>query len=296
MPIAARQRPPAGTLFLDHIAHFVADLAAAAQALEALGFTVTAPSAQHTRDGPAGTSNVCVMLEQGYLEFLAPTADTPNAQRLRDAMRRYPGVHLACFGTPAASEEHARLGRHGFDPLPPAQLERPVSIGGAAQTARFEIVRAPPDRMPEGRIQFAEQLTPELLWQPQLVKHANAVCKLACVLVVAANPAGAAARWARFAALLPQPAGAYVDLATARGHVLIGTAENWSALLGDAPRAPALAGYAIECGAPEALARRCSRLGLAPKRIRPQLYSVLLPPALGAAWVFGTRRALGFPL
>lgn len=293
MPIAARQRPPAGTLVLDHVSHFVPDLAAAAHALEVLGFSVTAPSAQSTQNGPAGASNVCVMLDAGYLEFLAPTADTPNAQRLRITMQRYPGVHLACFGTPAAEEEHARLGWHGFDPLPLVQLERPVALHGASRTARFKVVRVPPERMPEGRIQFVEQLTPELLWQQQFVKHANGVRRLACVLVVAQDPIETAARWARFAALLPQPAGAYVDLATSRGHALIGTAESWTALLGDAPEAPALAGYALECSDPGALAARCQSAGFALRRLRRDLYAVQLPAALGGAWVFGSHAALG---
>jgi spermidine synthase len=102
MGAAAAQMPPPGGLSVDHVSHFVPDLGAAARALEALGFTVTPESAQRTQEGPAGTSNVCVMLEHGYLEFLAPTADTPNAQRLRATMQRYPGVHLCCFGTPDA--------------------------------------------------------------------------------------------------------------------------------------------------------------------------------------------------
>lgn len=292
MPIAARQRPPSGTLLLDHVSHFVPDLAAAARALEVLGFTVTAPSAQSTQDGPAGTANVCVMLEAGYLEFLAPTAATPNAERLRATMQRYPGVHLACFGTPAAEEEHARLGWHGFDPLPLVQLERPVTLHGENRTARFKVVRVPPERMPEGRIQFVEQLTPELLWQPELVAHANGVRKLVCVLVVAEDTVNTAARWARFAALLPQPAGAYVHLATARGHVLFGTADSWSTLLGDAPAAPALAGYALECTDPAALAARCQSAGFALRLLRRDLYAVQLPAALGGAWVFGNATAL----
>lgn len=292
MTVAARQRPPPGTLFLDHVSHFVADLAAAARTLAKLGFTVTAPSAQRTQDGPAGTANVCVMLESGYLEFLAPIADTPNAARLRAAMQRYPGVHLACFGTPAAAEEHARLGRHGFDPLPLVQLERPVAAGGSLQSARFGVVRLPPERMPEGRIQFVEQHTPELLWQPHLLRHANRAARLACVFVVASDPLEAAARWAQFAALLPRPAGNYVHLATARGHVLIGTAEAWSAMLGDAPAAPGLAGYALECRDPVGLAALCEAEGFALRRLRRELYAVQLPAALGGAWVFGTRAAL----
>ena len=73
------------------------------------------------------------------------------------------------------------------------------------------------------------------------------------MFVVADDPVAAAARWARFAALLPRPAGAFVHLQAARGHVLVGTRESWSALLGDAPAAPALAGYALECRDPAIL-------------------------------------------
>src|SRR5688572_2393040 len=153
MQTANRQRPPPGTVFLDHVSHFVPDLDAAAGALHALGFTVTPVSAQQTQDGPAGTSNVCVMLKEGYLEFLAPTADTANAARLRTAMLRYPGVHLACFGTPAAEDEHARLGWHGFEPQPPVHLERPIELDGRHVHARFNVARPGPETMPEGRIQ-----------------------------------------------------------------------------------------------------------------------------------------------
>lgn len=295
MQTANRQRPPPGTVFLDHVSHFVPDLDAAARALQALGFSVTPVSAQQTQDGPAGTSNVCVMLEEGYLEFLAPTADTPNAARLRTTMLRYPGVHLACFGTPAAEDEHARLGWHGFEPQPLVQLERPVEIDGTQASARFKVARAAPDKMPEGRIQFVEHLTPEALWQSCYLGHANGVTRLACVFAVADDTKQVAARWARFAALLPQRAGRFAHLETARGHVLIGTRADWVALLGDAAPAPGLCGYALECKEPPALVSRCERLGMRLRRVRDNLYAAMLPDALGGAWIFGTRQALAFP-
>jgi hypothetical protein len=214
MGVSTQQIPPPGGLFVDHVSHFVPDLGAAARALEALGFAVTPESAQQTQDGPAGTSNVCVMLEQGYLEFLAPTADTPNAQRLRTTMQRYPGVHLCCFGTPDAEGEHTRLQAHGFEPLPLVHLSREVQSGIKAQ---FKVVRAAPSKMPEGRIQFVQHQTPEHLWRAQYLGHTNNVVKLACVFVVADDPADCAARWAEFAALLPRPAGGYVHLQASRG-------------------------------------------------------------------------------
>jgi hypothetical protein len=289
MGAAAAQSPPPGGLVLDHVSHFVPELPAAARALEALGFAVTPASAQRTQDGPAGTSNVCVMLEHGYLEFLAPTMDTPNAQRLRATMARYPGVHLCCFGTPDAEGEHHRLGNHGFSPLPMVNLQRETA---ERQTAKFQVVRCPPEKMPEGRIQFVQQLTPEALWRPQYLGHTNNVVKLACVFVVARDPVAASARWAQFAALLPRPAGDFVHLPTARGHVLIGRRENWNALLGDAPAAPAIAGYALECRDPTILVSRCKLLGLALRKLRDNLYAVSLPAALGGAWLFGTRQSL----
>ena len=292
MSVAAQQLPPPGSLIVDHVSHFVPDLGAAAHALEALGFAVTPESAQQTQDGPAGTSNVCVMLEHGYLEFLAPTMDTPNAQRLRATMQRYPGVHLCCFGTPDAEGEQARLQSHGFQPQPLVQLSREVQPG---VKAKFKVVRAAPEKMPEGRIQFVQHLAPEAIWRPQYLGHTNNAVKLACVFVVADDPVDAAARWAHFGALLPRPAGAYVHLATSRGHVLVGSRDSWATLLGDAPAAPALAGCALECRDPAILLSRCKALGLPTRKLRDDLYAVALPSALGGAWIFGTRKGLGLP-
>lgn len=292
MSIAEAQLPPPGGLIVDHVAHFVPELDAARRALEALGFAVTPPSAQRTQDGPAGTSNVCVMLEQGYLEFLAPTMDTPNAAKLRAAMARYPGVHLCCFGTPDAEGEFRRLADHGFAPLPVVELARETA---ERMTARFKVVRTAPEAMPEGRIQFVQHFTPEAIWRPQYLGHTNNAVKLACAFVVAEDPAAAAARWARFSSLLPAPAGGYVHLAATRGHVLFGTQAQWRALLGAAPAGPALAGYALECRDPAILASRCRRLELPLRELRRDLYTVQLPAALGGSWIFGSRQSLGLP-
>lgn len=281
--------PAPGELVLDHVAHFVPDLVAARGALQAMGFAVTPESAQSSPDGPAGTSNVTVMLPQGYLEFLAPTMDTPNAARLRATMSRYCGVHLACFGTPAAAAEHARLATHGFAPLPLVELSRQTETG----RAQFKLIRCAPEAMPEGRVQFVEHLSPEVIWHERWMGHANGVRKLACVFVVADDPVAVAARWAHFAALLPRPAGRFVHLRTDRGDVLVGRRGEWEQLFGDkVPAAPALAGYALECEDPEGLARRVLLAGAAVRKLRPRLFAAGLPAALGGNWVVGTAAAL----
>src|ERR1700741_1723162 len=161
MTVAERPRPPAGRPWLDHLGHFVPDLDAAAAVWESLGFAVTPVSVHQVGGKPAGTSNRCVMLEQGYLELLAPTMETPNAQRVRERMKRFVGVHLACFGTPDAAAEHARLGAHGFEPEPLVQLQRKIETGDAVG---FRVVYVPPGKMPEGRVQNCEHLTPQHVW------------------------------------------------------------------------------------------------------------------------------------
>jgi hypothetical protein len=284
MSVAERQRPDPGELFLDHVAHFVPDLGAAAALLESLGFVVTPESAHATPEGPAGTSNRCLMLDEGYIEILAPTLDTEKARRVRAHMARYAGVHLACFGTPSAEFEHPRLADHGFEPLPMVRLERELDVNGETRQARFGVVYAPPEKMPEGLIQYVEQLTPENLWQPRYLAHSNGVLGLSALYVVAEDPIAVAARWARFSGLLPYPEGKLIRLDCSRGRVLVGTREALSDLLEDVPAAPALAGYALKFGDPAAFAGRCESAGLRVKKTGDRR-SVALPPTLGGAWL-----------
>jgi hypothetical protein len=277
MNAADRQRPPAGELCLDHLGHFVPDLDAAAAVWEKLGFSVTPTSVHQVGGKPAGTSNRCVMLEEGYLELLAPTADTPNAQRVRDRMKRFVGIHLACFGTPTADAEHQRLSAHGFEPEPVVRLERKIETG---DTVRFAVVYVPPDKMSEGRVQYCEHLTPREVWRERYVNP----FALRAVYVVADEPEEAAARWGRFGGLLPRAEDGFVRLDTARGRVVIGTRTRLSQILGEVPPAPALAGYALGCADPEGFARRCSKAGL-----RVDGNRVRLPAALGGTWLLESR-------
>jgi hypothetical protein len=281
MKTSDRQRPPPGELFLDHVSHFVPDLEAAGALLEDLGFVVTPTSHQETGEGPVGASNRCVMLEEGYIELLTPTHDTPAAQRMRASMARFVGVHLACFGTPDAECEHRRLADHGFAPQPMVELGRKVEKDAQV---RFRVVRPAAAHMPEGRIQFVEQLTPEAIWTEKNLSHRNAVTGLEALYVVAGELAETTARWARFTAMLPRRQGALVCLQATRGHVLIGTEETLATLLGTVPPAPALAGYALACRHPQELAERCRALGL-PVRQTAAGHAVSLPPALGGVWL-----------
>jgi len=261
----------------------VPDLAAAGTLLERLGFAPTPVSNHEVSGKPAGTANRCLMFERGYIEILSPTLDTPNAQRVRAHMARYSGIHLCSFGTPAAEAEHLRLKAHGFAPEPVVCLQRKNELGNLV---RFNVVYVPPETMPEGRVQYCEHLTPQFLWNEKALGHESGVTGLAAVYVVADDPAETAARWARFAGLLPFPEADGVSLETARGRIFIASREVLSRFIENVPAAPAIAGIALDFRDPGQFSMRCKHAGLKVKETA-QGYSVALPPALGGAWLFG---------
>jgi hypothetical protein len=238
---------------LDHVAHFVPHVDAASEALEKLGFTLTPFSEQSHRAAPggplvpAGSGNRCVMLREGYLEFLTPTGDTPIADQLRTAIKRYTGVHLVAFGSAAPDADHARLVRAGFGPLPPVALQRQIGTATGEGTARFTVVRVPPGTMPEGRIQFCQQHTPELLWQPRWLDHHNRATALAGVILRVADAREAAQRFARYTGLLAQLSGSVWRIGTARGYLLFVDRETLHRRLDVvAPSLPWIAGYVLK--------------------------------------------------
>ncbi len=288
-----RQRPAAGSLVLDHAAHFVPDIEAASRTLERVGFALTPFSLQQHRLAPgaplvpAGSGNRCVMLRSGYLEFLTPTSDTPVAQRMRAAMARYVGLHLVCFGTGESGRLHRHLAAGGFAPQPPVALERRIGTETGEGTARFTVLRVPPEAMPEGRIQIVEHHTPELLWQPRWLDHPNRAIGLAASIVCVADPDEAAGRYARFAGVEPQRQGRVYVIATARGAVVISGPEAVAQLLGAKP--PVLPWIAGSVLASEDLAATAAWLESAAcpaARVAPAAIAVVAPADLGGVFMF----------
>src|SRR3546814_5547881 len=53
--------------------------------------------------------------------------------------------------------------------------------------------------MPEGRVQYCGHETPDLVWLPEWIRHPNSAEALTDFLIVAADPAEAAHRFATFA-------------------------------------------------------------------------------------------------
>ena len=287
-------------LSLDHVGLFVPDIGAAALALEPMGFAATPLTPQQTAGGPgeppapAGTSNRCIMLAGGYIEVLTATGDTPVARQLRAALARYTGLHLIAFGTADAAAEHRRLKKAGYEPLPLVPLERPVATDGGEGVARFSVVRVPPGTMAEGRIQFVQQRTPELVWQPRFLAHRNRAAALVDVLVCVEDPGEAVQRYARFAG---RPAAGVAPrrwrLVTDRGRVSFMDPTALAAALPGvaAPALPFIAAVVLASGDLDITRAVLAAGGVAHRDAAPGIVQVEPPPALGVTVVFSALDA-----
>ena len=291
--IAAAQTPRPGQLNLDHVAHYVPHMDNAAPALEKLGFTLTPFSAQSHRleaGGPlvpAGTGNRCLMFKRGYIECLTPTGDTPAANQLRTAIERYVGVHLIAFGTSSPDLDHARLAERGFAPLTPVALQRQIGTPGGEDTARFTVVRVPPEAMAEGRIQFCEHHTPQLVWQPQWVAHANHATALTAVILCVENPTDTAARYARFTGLKAAGAGDNWHLDTKRGRLLFSAPAVIKRVFNAEPPAlPWITGYVLASDKMDTTRKRIAATGFAHGALDQQRLYVVPPASVGGIIVF----------
>ena len=293
--IAAAQPPRAGKLNLDHVAHFVPDIDAASAAFEALGFTLTPFSAQMQRNEAgelvsAGAGNRCIMLERGYLECLTPTGDTVIGRQLSEAIARYTGLHLIAFGSGDAAADYARLGAQQFAPLPTVDLQRSIATVDGEGTARFSVVRVPPGTMAEGRIQFCQQHTPELLWQARWTRHRNQAVGLKAVIVCVENPEEAAQRYARFTGIAATAAGDDRMIDTARGRVLLVAPQSVQRVFRlDAAVMPWIMGSVLASADMEKTRALIAASGLPHGMLGAERLYVVPPPAVGGVIVFEPR-------
>ena len=183
--------PARGETFLDHTGHFVANATAAADALTAMGFTVTPYSAQvqpDTVNGQlqlTGTGNICVMLSEGYLEFLVHTADTPIGLEFKRALQRRSGLHLCAFSVADAADRHSELKAGGQAMRPLVHFSREVETTTGSATARFTVARLPEGSMPEGRVQVMTHHDHAAMWQPRWTTHDNSAHSLRSIVVSA---------------------------------------------------------------------------------------------------------------
>jgi hypothetical protein len=294
-----RRLPVGSEIFLDHIAHFVADPAAATRDLARAGFAPTPVSIQAGPDPaggpprPTGTGNVTAMLDRGYLEVLFKTADTALGREFDAAIARHRGVHLAAFAVADAAAMHARLARSQFRVQPLVAMQRPVPTVSGDDIAAFSIVRLAPGEMPEGRIQALTHRTPQTVWQPRWLAHPNGAAALLDIVIAVADLDAAAYRFGRFLdrGALGTAFGPAFQLD--RGRVQLTEGASLARLFPGLaiPDLPFMAAYGI---AVASLARieDCLRAGDIASERRRDCTIAPFPDALGiGCWAFVERAA-----
>ncbi|MSO76016.1 MAG: VOC family protein [Alphaproteobacteria bacterium] len=198
-------------LSLDHTGSMVRDLAAGADRWRRLGFQLAPRSPQMgtLKPGepmqPWATANHVAMFRAGYLELIGihePTRFNP----WRHFMDRYEGIHIVALRCADADAAWAVLQARAPGLSPPIDRRRDAPYRGGTREMRFRNIFSRDEHYPEARFIVIEHQTPELLWQPELMVHANGAVALSEVVFVAADPA---AMRQRIEAILggPQPLG-----------------------------------------------------------------------------------------
>jgi hypothetical protein len=289
-----RQLPQGDEIFLDHIANFVPDRAAARDALARAGFAPTPLSIQVNPDPaggpprPTGTGNVTAMFARGYVEILFQTADTPLGRALGAALAHFSGLHLAAFAVADAAAAHRRLGEVGFQTQPLVSMQRPVDTGRGPDVAAFTIARLVPGQMPEGRIQMLTHRTEHTVWQPRWLVHPNGARALVALTIAVADVDEAAARFARFTG---RPAARYDGgqaIALDRGRIELVTADAFARRFPELsiPSLPFMGACTIGVASLAVAEATLRRGGIAARRDGEQVVA-RFPAELGqGAWVF----------
>ena len=227
---------PNDGLFLDHVAVVVPDLARAGKTYERLGFRLT-PQSSHKgplKPGgplePFGSGNHCAMFAKGYLELLGITDPKRYTGEVTPLLQRYAGLHLIALGCHDARQAARDLGSRLGAELSVRELGRDVpQAEGGTKPGMFRIVGLPAGTFTEAKLFLIEQVTPEVLWQPELLGQPNGVTGLAGAVLCVTSPAETRERLARIIGR--------GDLALTRGALEVIDAREFSARYGAEPPA-----------------------------------------------------------
>ncbi|MGR4932401.1 VOC family protein [Bradyrhizobium sp. CAR08] len=178
---------------IDHAVVMVQDLDKAAENYRQLGFTI---SPRGTHSAHMGTGNYTIMFDPDYMELLGVLAATEHNAPARAFLdQRGEGIERIAFtavdSTAGAEEIRAR----GLEPIGPTDFERPVTLpDGTISVAKFRTFMWPTAEAPGGvRIFACQHKTPETVWIPELMKHANAAKRIKQTLIATPEPAKEAA-------------------------------------------------------------------------------------------------------
>jgi len=166
-----------------------------------------------------GSCNRLIVLDGTYVELLGwPPGAPPARKEIADSPF---GLEALVFRTQDAEGTYRRLRDAGFAVNPVQELTRPARVDGREMQARFHTVRFSQQPVPGIRMYFCRHLTPECVWAPALMGHANGARRIDRIDVRAADARTVARQLALVADATAEPAegGWDVPLGNLRLHV-----------------------------------------------------------------------------
>lgn len=183
-----------GITGLDHLVIATRDLDAARDAYSRLGFTVT-PRGHHTQ---LKSANHTILFPTGtYLELLGIEEQRPANAHYAAFLRQREGIAAIALKTPDARAAAGPLSAAGFPAPESVDFGRPVELPEGTRDASFTITQIDPEATPAGRVFLCQHHTPDLVWRPDQLEHANSAIGLEALVIAAADPDAVAATYAR---------------------------------------------------------------------------------------------------
>lgn len=181
-PSELRGMPMLGEV-LDHVGFVGPDLEAMRAEWQRLGFRPTSPQALRAVDttgevADLGQRSCHIMLERGYVELTEVRRDLKD-HHLGPWLARGPGLCIIAYGVSDAEAWRAACGEPSMSAVMTATRDIDYGVPGSLHgTARFRWCMRDPSRTPMALECVVEHCSPELVFQPVVQQHPNAVCAL----------------------------------------------------------------------------------------------------------------------
>lgn len=211
---------------IDHCYLLVKDLDASLAAYEKLGFTIS-PRGYHSAH--MGSANHTIMFPEDYFELLGMVSDTDSNKGRRELIAENgEGLYAVACRAGDVGEAEGKLAALGIETTGRRNFERPVPLpSGGEAPAAFSVLEFAEKEVPLGLAFMCQHHTPETVWLPELLKHANGAKGLAGLIARADDPKSTAEAFARlFAAGSREPVEGGFKVATGSAPIVILSTEG----------------------------------------------------------------------
>lgn len=198
----------AAPVSLDHVGYVAASLPALRAAMLRLGFAPTQPTLLMRANPQSGAleslqqESCHAVFRRSYMEFSAVLTADP-AHHLAAYRARGDGLHILALGAADMAAARAQCVRNGVLATAPARAARRIDYGSQRGEARFDWFMVSPESAPEGLICWVRNLTPQLVFQPEVSAHPNGALDVVEVQIESMDPEEAAARYAAWLGIEP---------------------------------------------------------------------------------------------